>query len=141
MTKLQVLDYGINKIMRLPACIILNLLTVMVFGQTKTPLDSTEIICVFEPMPSYPGGHAEMKTFIEKNLKYPKDSRTFQGIVFIEFIVNEDGSLSDFRVAKGLMDSFDNCALETVKSMPNWIPAMTNNRPVRTKMIVPIKFN
>ena len=92
-------------------------------------------------MPSYPGGHAEMKRFIKDNLKYPRHSGTVQGKVFIEFIVNEDGSLSDFRLVKGLVESFDNSALETVKKMPNWIPAKRENTPIRTKMVIPIRFD
>lgn len=121
--------------------IILTLLTTSSFGQDKDSVNSTEHIFVSEPMPGYPGGHAEMIRFIKKNLKYPKDSRTVQGKVYIEFIVNEDGSLSDFRIAKGLTDTFDNSALATVKKMPNWIPAKRDNKPIRTKMIIPIAFD
>jgi TonB family protein len=93
-------------------------------------------------MPSYPGGHSEMIKFIKKNLKFPKDSdTTVQGKVYIEFVVNDNGSLSDFRVVKGLADAFDNSALETVKKMPNWIPARMDNKPIKAKIVVPIKFD
>jgi periplasmic protein TonB len=120
---------------------ILSLLTLTSFGQDKDSVNSTEYVFVSEPMPSYPGGHAEMNEFIKRNLKYPKDSGTVQGKVYIEFVVNENGSLSDFRVVKGLVDSFDNSALKTVKKMPNWIPAKRDNKPVRTKIVIPITFD
>jgi TonB family protein len=127
--------------MRQFTTIILTLLTLTSFGQEKDSKDSTNYIFVEEPMPSYPGGHAEMIKFIKKNLKYPKDSRTVQGKVYVEFVVNDTGSLSDFRVVKGLADSFDNSALETVKKMPKWIPAKREDKPIRTKMVIAITFD
>jgi protein TonB len=120
---------------------ILVLLALTSYGQDKDSVHSIVCIFVSEPLPNYPGGYAEMNEFIKRNLKYPKDSRTVQGKVYIEFVVNENGSLSDFRVARGLVDSFDNSALETVKKMPNWIPAKKNNKPIRTKMVIPIAFD
>jgi protein TonB len=125
---------------QLPA-IVLTLLTLTSFGQDKDSINSTTHIFINEPMPGYPGGHAEMTKFIKKNLKYPRDSRTIQGKVYIEFVVNETGSLSDFRVVKGLTDSFDNSALETVKKMPNWIPAKRDNKSILTKIVIPITFD
>lgn len=139
-TKLELLDYG-QKSMRQLTTIILALLTLTSFGQEKDLVDSTNYIFVTEPMPSYPGGHSEMLKFIKENLKYPRDSKTVQGKVYVEFVVNDNGSLSDFRVVKGLADSFDNSALETVKKMPNWIPAKKDNKPIKTKIVVPITFN
>lgn len=126
--------------MRQLTTILLTLLTLTSFGQE---IDSTNsIACVFvsEPMPSYPGGLAEMDRFIKKNLKYPK-GMCVEGKVYVEFIVNENGSLSDFKVVKGLTDPFNNSALETIKKMPNWIPAKRDNQAIRTKMIIPITFN
>src|SRR5687767_6612365 len=126
--------------MRQLTIVILTLLTGTSFGQDKDSIDSNRIILVTEPVPGYPGGYAEMNNFIRKNLKYPKDSRTVKGKVFIEFVVNEDGSLSDFRVVKGLAESFDNSALAIVKKMPDWIPAKRDNKAIRTKMVIPITF-
>jgi protein TonB len=69
------------------------------------------------------------------------DSKGVKGKVFIGFIVNVDGSLSDFKIVKGLADPFDKSALETLKKMPNWIPAKQNNKPIRTKMVMPVWFD
>jgi protein TonB len=127
--------------MRQLTIIILTLLTLSSFGQDKDSTVSTNYVLVNEPMPLYSGGHAEMTKFIKKNLKYRRDSRTVRGKVYVEFVVNENGSLSDFRIVKGLVDSFDNSALETVKKMPNWIPAERDNKPIRTKIVIPITFD
>jgi len=127
--------------MRQLTAIILALLTLPSFGQDKDSNDSTHYIFVSEPMPDFPGGFAEMTKFIQENLKYPRDSGAIHGKVYIEFVVNENGSLSDFHVIKGLADSFDNCALQTVKKMPDWVPAKRDNKPIRTKIVIPIAFN
>ena len=120
---------------------ILILITSNVLGQDKDSLYANEIIFVSEPQPSYPGGYVEMGNFFKKNLKYPRDSRTVKGKVFIEFIVNVDGSLSDFKILKGLGEPFDSSALETIKKMPNWIPAKRDSKSISSKMIMPVAFD
>ena len=120
---------------------ILVLITSNALGQDKDSLHANETIFVSEPQPSYPGGYVEMSKFFKKNLKYPKDSRTVKGKVFIEFIVNVDGSLSDFKILKGLGEPFDSSALETIKKMPNWIPAKRDNKPILSKMVMPVTFD
>ena len=123
--------------MRQLVLILLTLIKVTCFGQSKDSIDSKHIF-VQEPIAYYPGGITEMHEFIKKNLEYPKNSRGIEGKVFIEFMVNEDGSLSDFKVMKGLSESFDKNALEVVRKMPNWIPAKRDNKPIRTKMVIQI---
>jgi len=120
---------------------ILIVITSNTFGQDKDSLDASDIIFVSEPQPSYPGGYLELGNFLKKNLKYPRDSRTARGKVFIEFIVNVDGSLSDFKILKGLGEPFDSSALETIKKMRNWIPAKRDNKPILSKMVMPITFD
>lgn len=120
---------------------ILIFITSNTFGQDKDSLDASDIIFVSEPQPSYPGGYVEMGNFLKKNLKYPRVPRTVKGKVFIEFIVNVDGSLSDFKILKGLGEPFDTTALETIKKMPNWIPAKRDNKPILSKMVMPVAFD
>ena len=126
--------------MKILTIIIPMLLTLISFGQDKDSTKSTEDIFITEPVPSYPGGQGQMNNFIRHNLATPRDYRKVKGQVFIEFVVNEDGSLSEFRVVKGLVDALDKSALRTVMMMPNWIPATRDDKPFRTKMIIPITF-
>lgn len=100
--------------MRPLTTLVLVLLTLTLFGQDKDSANSTEYIFITESMPSYPGGNAQMNNFIRHNLSAPRGYREIKGKVFIEFVVNEDGSLSDFKVAKGLVDALDKSALRTV---------------------------
>jgi protein TonB len=129
-----------KKTMKLLTTIILILLTLTLFGQDKDSTKSIEYIFITEPMPSYPGGHAQMINFIRHNLSTPRGYKKIKGKVFIEFFVNEDGSLSDFKIAKGLADALDKSALRTVMMMPKWIPAKRDEKPIRTKMTIPITF-
>lgn len=126
--------------MRYLTIIILILFALPSFGQDKDSSDSVDHTLVTDPMPSYPGGLDSLRMFIKRNLKYPKGTVSYVGVVYIAFIVTEDGSTTDFKVVKGLCDICDKNAIETLKKMPKWIPAMVGDRPTKTKMIVPVKF-
>lgn len=126
--------------MRILTIIILMLLTLTSFGQGKDSTESTQDIFITDPLPSYPGGQAQMNNFIKHNLITPRGYRKVKGKVFIECVVNEDGSLSEFRVVKGLVDALDKSALRTVMMMPNWVPGRRDDKPIRTRMIIPITF-
>ena len=124
--------------MRQLAIIILTLLTVTSFGQDNDSVK--EGIFVTEPMPSYPGGPDSLWTFIKKNTKYPKGTLDYTGTVYVGFVVTEDGSLTNFKVMKGLCDICDENAIETLRKMPNWIPALIDNKPIRARIVLPVKY-
>src|SRR5688572_19413225 len=98
--------------MRLLIFVILALITVPSLGQEKNSADT--VIFISEPMPSYPGGVAEMQRFIKQNLRYPAGTEDVQGKVYVEFAVNEDGSISDVRIVKGLTEPYNNNAMAVV---------------------------
>lgn len=110
------------------------------FGQGERPDDIVNYTSVAEPRPTYPGGIDSLRTFIEKNLKYAKGTVDHAGVVYVQFIVTEDGSTTDFKVLKGLCSVCDKNAIETLKKMPKWIPPIVNNKPTRTRMILPVKY-
>lgn len=111
------------------------------FGQQLDTLNSPDCIYISDPVPEYPGGHQAMNVFIKKNLKYPK-REDGKGKVFVQFTVsNEDGSLSDFKVMKGLAVEFDKNAIEVLKKMPNWIPAKGTTVSTHTKMVIAVVFD
>ena len=95
-----------------------------------------------EQSPEYPGGMQALMAFIRKNLKYPKQSRAFgvQGQVLVSFVVEKDGSTSDFRVVRSVAKDLDEEALRVLKGMPKWIPGKKDGVPVRVKFAVPINF-
>jgi protein TonB len=91
--------------------------------------------------PEFPGGKKAFGAFLSKNLKWPKDSPDdAQGVVIISFFVEKDGSLTEIRVAKSMAAAFDEEALRVINLSPNWVSAMKNNKFIRSKYTVPIKF-
>lgn len=96
--------------------------------------------CPVEQSPAFPGGLDSLKSFISKNLKYPYKRQDVEGKVFVQFVVNEDGSISDVNVIKGLCEPCDKNAIEVISKMPKWIPGKVQDKIVKTKMVIPIKF-
>lgn len=92
--------------------------------------------------PTYPGGVEALYSQLLKKIKYPKKSRKAnkEGVAYIEFIVNQDGHLSDISVIKGFDAECDEVALNAVKQLSSFEPAMKDGKPVRARMIIPISF-
>ena len=113
------------------------------------PIDTTEdddtpdpIIDFVQKAASFPGGEAELMKFLGKELQYPQIAveNRIQGRVYIQFVVNKDGTIQDVTLAKSVDNSIDQEALRVVKKMPKWIPAQQNNAACRSRYILPILF-
>jgi TonB family protein len=106
-----------------------------------TPHDSSDSTIVDEP-PSYPGGRNEMLKFIWANIEYPDSARQagIFGMVYVSFMVETDGNLSEAQVLRGIDSACDKEALRVVSLMPNWVPARSNGEPVRAPVYLPIYF-
>ena len=78
-----------------------------------------------------------------KNLKYPTEAKRnkIQGRVYISFIVEADGSLSEPKVLRGIGSGCDEEAVRVMKLSPNWIPGVQNGKKVRVNYTVPIFFS
>ena len=92
--------------------------------------------------PEYPGGINAMYEFIQKNLKYPESAKNkgIEGRVFVQFVVEKDGSLTSFQVLRGVSDDIDAEAVRVLKMMPKWKPGMMDGKPVRVQFTMPFKF-
>jgi TonB family protein len=103
---------------------------------------STEVFSMVEQNAEYPGGMKAFGKFLQENLKYPVSAQkaNHKGKVYIQFIVNTDGSADDFAVLKSTEDKdLDNEALRVLK-LVKWIPAKQSGRIVRSRFTVPIMF-
>ncbi|HEX8548855.1 MAG TPA: TonB family protein [Cytophagaceae bacterium] len=80
--------------------------------------------------------------FIASKLHYPKKAlkEGISGKVFIEFVIEKDGSLSHIKIKKGLHPILDKVALDAVKQIDSFIPGMFRGQPVRLRKILPISF-
>ena len=100
---------------------------------------------VSEVMPQYPGGPNEMMRYIQENIKYPQSAKDnkIEGRVYVSFVVEKDGSITNAAVIRGIDKECDAEALRVVSSMPKWNPGQQDGKNVRTQFTIPIiyKFN
>jgi TonB family protein len=102
----------------------------------------SEIFTVVEQSPEFPGGETERIKFLQLNIKYPHEARiaAIQGTVYLTFVVEKDGNISDVRVLRGIGAGCDEEALRVIRLMPKWKPGKQRGKPVRVQMTIPIKF-
>ena len=120
-----------------------------VFGLTTVSAQKTvvakknqKVFDIVEQMPEYPGGQAALFEFISKNVKYPEDAvkKKVEGKVFVTFVVDTDGKITDVSLMRKVFPSLDAEAIRVISGMPNWIPGKQKGQVVRVKYTVPIMF-
>ena len=96
-----------------------------------------------EVMPEPIDGFDAMYAFLKANLQYPEHLRTnaIQGQVFLEFVVEKDGSITNVTVKAGVHPALDQEAMRVVKMMPKWKPGKQMGKPVRCYYLIPVRFN
>ena len=101
-----------------------------------------EIFTIVEEMPDFPGGLAKLADYLGKNIKYPQMAREsgIQGLVFVNFVIEPDGSVSNVNVMRSLGGGCDEEAIRVVKSMPKWKPGKQRGKAVRVSYILPVNF-
>ncbi|MFM8914185.1 MAG: TonB family protein [Flammeovirgaceae bacterium] len=106
------------------------------------PEDTDKIFVVVEQVAAPQGGLENFYKSLAKNLKYPSAARHtgVEGRVFVQFIVNKDGSLSDFTIAKGIGAGCDEEAIRIIQEGPKWAAAKQRGKPVRQRMVLPVFF-
>ena len=104
--------------------------------------DVNKVFLVVEQPPEFEGGIEAMYKFIYKNVKYPASARRMnvEGSVYVGFVVDADGKISEASVIKGISADCDKEALRVVKLMPKWRPGKQSGRAVRVKYVLPIKY-
>lgn len=95
-----------------------------------------------EKQPDFPGGMAKFYSYVGKSLKYPSMAveNNVQGKVFLSFVVEKDGKLTDIVVTRGIGSGCDEEAVRVLKSSPRWTPGIQNGKPVRVKYNININF-
>lgn len=96
-----------------------------------------------EVQPMFPGGMQKFYAYLSKAIRYPAAAQEIglQGKVFVSFIIEKDGTLTDIRVEKKLGSGTDEEAIRVLKGSPRWIPGIQNAKPVRVKYNIPISFS
>ena len=103
----------------------------------------SEIFTVVEVMPVYDGGIEELYKFLGNNIKYPEEAKkdSIQGRVFVNFIVETDGSVTNVNVLRGIGGGCDEESIRVVSMMPKWTPGTQRGKAVRVSYNLPIKFS
>ena len=95
-----------------------------------------------EQMPQYTGGEEAMMKYVAENIKYPQAAKdkNISGRVFVSFVIEKDGSVSNVKVVRGIGGGCDEEAARVIKEMPKWKPGMQKGKPVRVNYMMPIFF-
>ena len=101
-----------------------------------------EVYAIVEEIPIPENGTTAFYTYVKENLKYPEQAKTAgkEGKVYVQFVVDTDGSITEVEVVKGAGEGFDEAAAEVMRNAPNWIPGKQKGKPVKVRMVMPIKF-
>jgi len=85
---------------------------------------------------------SSVKSYFMENYKMPEMliSNGYSGSIYIEFVIEKDGSLSNINIIRGIDDPLDKSIIETIKLMSKWEPGINNGEIVRTKIVIPVSI-
>lgn len=90
----------------------------------------------------FPGGYHAMHKFVRDNIRYPEIAIELgeQGKIYLQFIIEADGTVSHVKVMRGVARSLDVEAKRLIYSMPPWEPGSCGDKKVRSRAMLPIYF-
>lgn len=96
-----------------------------------------------EKRPFFPGGNANFYKYLRQNIHYPPDAlkHKVQGKVFLSFIVEKNGRLTNLKVTRSVSKNLDAEALRVVQNSPKWVPGTHNGKPISYQLSLPINFS
>lgn len=104
--------------------------------------DDKKIFTIVEQMPEFPGGSLALRKYIAQQIKYPvlAQESGIQGNVFVGFVINSYGVVSDVKIVKSVHLALDNEAIRVIYSMPKWKPGFQQGKAVDVAYTMPIEF-
>lgn len=111
--------------------------------EAEEEMSESEIFTVVEETPQFPGGDEMRLRFLSENLKYPQAAReaSVQGTVYISFVIEADGTITNTRIVRGIGQGCDEEALRVIQLMPKWQPGKQRGKPVRVQFNMPVRFS
>jgi periplasmic protein TonB len=115
-------------------------ITLIAVEEPKEEVD--EIFTVVEETATPKGGMQAFYEYVGKKLKYPAQARRMgtEGKVFVQFVINRDGSISDVVAIKGIGAGCDEEAIRIIQASPSWTPGKQRGKAVKQRMVLPITF-
>lgn len=125
-----------------PVTIIVEPAIVKQADAIEEPEAKKEIFIIAEEMPSYPGGDVDRQKFLAGALQYPIKAveNGIQGTVYVQFVVDSKGNITDAKIMRGIGGGCDEEALRVVKMMPQWHPGKQNGKNVRVLYNMSVSF-
>lgn len=101
-----------------------------------------ELFQAVDEMPEYPGGQDSLLSFISKNVKYPvaAQEKEVEGKVYIGFVVDETGTVTNAKVLRGVDPDLDKEALRVINLLEKWTPGKEKGKAVKVEYTFPISF-
>ena len=110
--------------------------------QNKTKNDM--IFVVVEEMPTFKGGDVNtFRDWVQERVRYPEElkAQKVEGKVFIMFVVETDGTVTNVQIMRGLHPLLDKESVKVVKSSPKWKPGMQLDKAVRVRFSITVEYN
>ncbi len=106
------------------------------------PVQGDDVFTIVENMPEFPGGIEGMMKYFRENIKYPAEAKEtgVSGKVFINFIVDTAGNITNAKVIRGVNEPINAEALRVVNAMPAWKPGTQKGKAVKVSYNIPINF-
>ncbi len=103
---------------------------------------SKNAFVILEEMPEFPGGQLAMRKHLAQTTRYPvyAQEHGIQGTVFVNYIVNETGHVTNVKIFKGVHPTLDAEAIRVIENMPRWKPGRQKGQPVRVTYTIPVGF-
>jgi periplasmic protein TonB len=125
--------------------LLMALFTPVLSAQTDSvvpKLSDSVVYKYLDTSPSFPGGDQALMKYLASNTEYPAKAREMghEGTVYVGFVVEADGSLTNIRIIKGAFPTLDSAAVAVVRGMPLWIPGKQDGRNVRSEFVLPMHF-
>ena len=113
-----------------------------VYDMGPTQMAEGEVFHVVEVEPEFPGGMEALYKYLAENIKYPEKAKKnkVEGRVYITFVIEKDGTVSDAKVLRSVNEELDAEALRVINAMPKWKPGTQRGVPVRVQYNIPINF-
>jgi len=104
--------------------------------------DVDQIFTIVEQQAEFKGGMKKFYEYVGKKMKYPSQARRMgiEGKVFVQFVVERDGSITDVQAIRGIGAGCDEEAMKVIRESPKWNPGKQRGRAVRVRMVIPITF-
>lgn len=115
----------------------------VIWGKRDSTSFKNEVFTIVEEPAQPVGGMREFYHYINKELRMPSEARRrgVSGRVFVEFVIKEDGTITDVQVVKGIGYGCDEEAVRVISAAPGWTPGRQRSKPVKQRMVMPITFH